>query len=219
MKLLTIILSLVWLASPALQSSVPVEKEPRHHLKFENQRTRVFDVVIPPGDETLFHTHSNDYVFVMIGDATLKAEVMGSSPSDLIVKNGEVRYTKATLTHRVKNVGNADFRNITIEVLGSAAGAGAQLPALSGHTLVLENDRVRVERVILEPGQSTGVHTHTLAGLGVSVSGGMIEIETGGQKQTSNLKPGEFRWRDGAVTHSLKNVGKTRFEAVDIEWK
>jgi quercetin dioxygenase-like cupin family protein len=78
---------------------------------------------------------------------------------------------------------------------------------------------VRVERVILEPGQSTGVHTHTLAGLGVSVSGGMIEIETGGQKQTSNLKPGEFRWRDGAVTHSLKNVGKTRFEAVDIEWK
>ncbi len=219
MKLLTLILSLVWLASPALQSTVPVEKEPRHHLKFENPRTRVFDVVVTPGDETLFHTHSNDYVFVMIGDATLKAEVIGSPQVDMLMKNGDVRYTKATITHRVKNVGNADFRNITIEVLGSPAGASAQLPAIPGHTLVLENDRVRVERVILEPGQSTGVHTHSLAGLGVSVSGGKIEIETGGQKQTSELKPGEFRWRDGAVTHSLKNVGTRRFEAVDIEWK
>ncbi|MEW6209501.1 MAG: hypothetical protein AB1631_14125 [Acidobacteriota bacterium] len=219
MKLFAIVFSLAWLASPALQSPVPVEKEPRHHLKFENQRARVFDVVVPPGDETLFHTHSNDYVFVMIGDAALKAEVMGSPPADLIVKNGEVRFTKATITHRVKNVGNADFRNITIEILGSATGSSAKLPAIAGHTLVLENDRVRVERVILEPGQSTGVHTHPLSGLGVSVSGGKIEIDLQGQKQMSELKPGEFRWRDGAVTHSLKNVGKTRFEAVDIEWK
>ncbi len=219
MKMLTVVLSFVWLAIPALQSSVPVEKEPRHHLKFENKRVRVFDVVVPPGDETLFHTHSNDYVFVMIGDATLKAEVMGNPQVDMLMKNGEVRYTKATITHRVKNMGNADFRNITIEILGSPVGASAQLPAIRGHTLVLENDRVRVERVLLEPGQSTGVHTHSLAGLGVSVSGGKIEIETGGQKQTSELKPGEFRWRDGAVTHSLKNVGAKRFEAVDIEWK
>lgn len=219
MKLFAVIFSLAWLAIPALQSPVPVEKEPRHHLKFENARTRVFDVIVEPGDETLFHTHSNDYVFVMIGDAALKAEVMGSPQVDMLMKNGEVRYTKSTVTHRVKNVGSADFRNITIEILGSATGSSARLPAIAGHTLVLENDRVRVERVLLEPGQSTGVHTHSLAGLGVAVSGGKIEIETQGQKQTSELKPGEFRWRDGAVTHSLKNVGDRRFEALDIEWK
>jgi len=44
----------------AAQAPVPLSGEPRHHLKFENQYVRVFDVLVPPGDATLFHTHSND---------------------------------------------------------------------------------------------------------------------------------------------------------------
>lgn len=64
------------------------------------------------------------------------------------------------------------------------------------------------------------MHTHTRAGLGVAVSAGKIQFESSGQKpQVIDFKPGSFQWRDGAVTHSLKNVGTTRFEAVDIEWE
>ena len=97
-------LSLAGFFSSTAQSPVPVAGEPRHHLKFENSYVRVFDVMVPPGDATLFHIHSNDYVFVTIGDALLKAEVLGSEPADLILKNGEVRFSKGPITHRVTNM-------------------------------------------------------------------------------------------------------------------
>src|SRR6185369_13659648 len=110
------------------QSPVPVAKEPRHHLKFENKYVRVFDVVVPPGDATLFHIHANDYAFVSIGDAKLKAEVLGSPAGDLILKDGEARFTKGPITHRVTNVSSTPFRNITIEILGSPGRAAPSKP-------------------------------------------------------------------------------------------
>ncbi|PYP84180.1 MAG: hypothetical protein DMF61_20610 [Blastocatellia bacterium AA13] len=207
------------LAQP-LQSSVPVSREAHHHMKFENKYVRVFDVVVAPGDATLFHTHSNDYIFVSIGDADLKAEAMGAQPGDMKLKDGEVRFTKATITHRVSNIASTPFRNITIEVLSTPGTAPKQFENIPLHTLILENDKLRAERLILEPGQSVPEHRYTQPGLAVAVSAGKVVFETKGQKpQTVEFKPGDFRWRDGAVTHSVKNVGNTRFEVVDIEWK
>jgi quercetin dioxygenase-like cupin family protein len=222
MKLIaSAVLSLLALLPGAAQAPVPVGSEPRHHLKFENQYVRVFDVRVPPGDTTLFHIHANDYLFVSIGDANLKAEVLGGKPGDLIVKDGECRYSKAPITHRVTNVGKDPFRNITIEVLKSPGiAADPQAKEISGHTLVLDNDRVHVERVVIEPGRSIPTHTHSRSGLGVVVSTAEIQLESPGQTpRTVQFKPGDFQWIDGPQTHSMKNTGKTRFEAVHIEWK
>jgi quercetin dioxygenase-like cupin family protein len=215
------VLSLCGLFPSTVQSPVPVANEPRHHLKFKNEYVRVFDVVVPPGDATLFHVHSNDYAFVSIGDATLKAEVMGGQPGDLILKNGEARFTKGPITHRVTNVASAPFRNITIEILKSPGPVGfSTLDTSPGHSIVLENDRVRIERLILEPGQSTKTHTHNLSALSVFLTTSKVRIESPGAKpETIEYKPGDFRWRAAPVTHSIKNIGSTRFEAVGIDWK
>ena len=43
---------------------VPVHQEPRHHLVFDSDAIRVLDIQIPPGDTTLFHTHSNPILYV-----------------------------------------------------------------------------------------------------------------------------------------------------------
>jgi quercetin dioxygenase-like cupin family protein len=214
-------LSFFGLLSTNAQSPVPVTNEPRHHLKFENEYVRVFDVFVPAADATLFHTHSKDYVYVTIGDAYLKAEVMGSSPVDLILKNGETRFTKGPVTHRVINPHTLRFRNITVEILRSPGPHGTPTPDTSpGHSTVLENDRVRVERLILEPGQSTNVHTHNLSALSVFLTSATVLMESPGQKpQEIEYKPGDFRWRDAPVTHSIKNIGSTRFEAVGIDLK
>lgn len=220
--LVAVLLGLLAVLPTLAQESVPIAREPRHHFKFENEYVRVYDVVVPPGDATFFHTHAVDYLFVSIGDANLKAEVLGGQPGDLILKDGDVRFTKGPITHRVTNQSQAEFRNITIEVLKSPK-TGTEPPAhklIAGHTLVLDNDRVRVERLVLNPGDSTGMHSHTLSGLVVAVSAGEIEVAAPGQKgQPVNFAPGDFRWREGRVTHKLTNVGKTRFEAVDIDWK
>ncbi|PYT07133.1 MAG: hypothetical protein DMF60_07725 [Acidobacteria bacterium] len=214
-------LSFFGLLSTSAQSPVPVTSEPRHVLKFENEYVRVFDVFVPAGDATLFHTHSNDYVFVTIGDADLIAEVMGSPPVDFILTNGETRFTKGPVTHRVINPYIFRFRNITVEILRSPGPRGTPTPDTSpGHSIVLENDRVRVERLILEPGQSTNVHTHNLSALSVFLTSAKVLMESPGQKpQEIEYKPGDFRWRDAPVTHSIKNIGSTRFEAVGIDLK
>ncbi|MFY9556443.1 MAG: hypothetical protein WAV20_01365 [Blastocatellia bacterium] len=221
MRSVAVALLLAGLFPSSVQSPVPVAAEPRHHLKFENEYVRVFDVMVPPGDATLFHVHSNDYVFVTIGDANLKAEVLGGQPVDLVLKNGEARFSKGPITHRVSNPAQAPFRNITIEILKSPGAAGASTPDTSpGHSIVLDNERVQVERLVLEPGQSTNMHTHGLSALSVFLSRSKVRVESPGkQSETIEYKPGDFRWRAAPVTHSLKNIGTTRFEAVGIDWK
>jgi quercetin dioxygenase-like cupin family protein len=215
------VLSISGLFPSTVQSPVPVATEPRHHLKFENEYVRVYDVVVPAGDATLFHLHANDYAFVSIGDATLKAQALGGQPGDLILKDGEARFTKGPITHRVTNVAGAPFRNITIEILKSPGPAGTATPDSSpGHSVVLENDRVRIERLILEPGQSTNIHTHNLSALSVFLTKSKVRIESPGAKpETIEYKPGDFRWRAAPVKHSIKNIGSTRFEAVGVDWK
>lgn len=206
----------------AAQAPVAVEKEPRHHLKFENDYVRVFDVVVLPGDTTLFHKHSNDYVFVTIGDADLFAEAQGSPPADLLLKDGEVRFTRAPIIHRVTNPSNVSrFRNITIEILKSPGrAADSKLDTSPGLTTVLDNERVHVERLVLEPGQATSIHTHGLSALSVFLTNSKVQVESPGKPaETIEYKPGDFRWRAAPVTHVLKNIGSTRFEAVGIDWK
>ena len=210
------------LFTTAFQSPVPVANEGHHHLKFENKYVRVFDVVVDPGDETLYHIHSNDYVFVSIGPATLKAQIPGAQQTDLILKDGEARYTKGPITHRVINVGKTLFRNLTIEVLASPyiKDDGTQEKTVTGRTIVLENDRVRVTRLVLEPGQSTGMHSHNLIGLSVIVTNSKVAFDVPGQpQQISEFQPGTFNWHAEKRTHSVKNIGTSRFEAVEIEWK
>lgn len=57
-------------------------------------------------------------------------------------------------------------------------------------------------------------------GPGVSVSDAKVKIIIPGQKpKTSKLKSGDYMWHSAGITHMIKNVGSTVFEAVDIELK
>src|SRR6266705_7080413 len=205
------------------KSPVEIGGEPRHHPKFENEFVRIWDVTVPAGDATLWHVHRNDNVVVTLGGATLRIENMSSATVEGEWKFGDVRFSKATYVHRAMNIGTTPFHNFTIELLkspvGSAEAAKPKEPIIRAP--VLENDRVRVYRVTLEPGQSTTMHTHWLPSLAVAITAGEIEVTTEGKDKPDrvSLPAADVRWRGGALTHSIKNVGKTRFEAADIELK
>jgi quercetin dioxygenase-like cupin family protein len=204
-------------------SPVEIKGEPRHHPKFENEFVRILDVTVPAGDATLWHVHRNDNVVVTLEGASLRIEKVGASTADVQWKTGDVNFGKATYVHRAINIGTTAFRNLTIELLKSPAGSPAvsNPKEMTGRQPVLENERVRVYRVTLEPGQSTPMHTHSLPGLAVAITAGEIEVTTDGKATPDHLTlpVGDLRWRAGAVTHSIKNVGKTPFVAVDIELK
>jgi quercetin dioxygenase-like cupin family protein len=207
--------------SNSSQNPVELKGEPRHHPKFENEFVRIWDVTVPGGDATLWHAHRNDNVVVTLAPAKLHIETIGRDPVDAEWKYGEVRFSQATYVHRAMNVGTTAFHNFTIELLKLKPPAGATLLAEPGREPVLENDRVRVFRVTLQPGQSGTMHTHTVPVLAIALTPGELEVTTQGNDRPERVtRPlGNVLWRPEKVTHSIKNVGKTTYEGVDIELK
>jgi len=86
--------------------------------------------------------------------------------------------------------------------------------------VVLENDRVTVYRVFIDPKQATGIRSRTLPWLRISISQSMISInEPGKPPKTVHTRPDDYRWHEAGTTHSIENVGSTPYEATEIEWK
>src|SRR5687767_9426223 len=126
------------LASGAGQEDkvVPVHQEPRHHLVFDSPGTRILDVQIPPGDTTLFHTHSDPILYVTMSTSQTRSQSIGaewsgtgaaaaaapasttpprvapSSPPGRMMST--TSYADKPQTHRVNNIGSSLFRLIGI---------------------------------------------------------------------------------------------------------
>jgi hypothetical protein len=213
------------LFAQALQTGVPIEQEPRHRIVFENKNVRIYDALIPLGDLTLFHTHSVDNVVVVISGGKGTNEFLGKAPVEIAPVTGNAGFNKATdtpYTHRVGNVGTTPLRFIAAEVKAPSESSGvpAALDAVPGHKLVVENDRVKVYRVFIDPKQATGIRSRTLPWLRISLSQSTISVQGPGKTPESlETKPGDYRWHEGATAQSLENVGSTTYEAIEIEWK
>lgn len=219
--LISSVLSCVSLLCGLPQDAVPVLKEPRHQVKFENEYVRVIEARLPPADATLFHTHSIDNVPVVISGGKLRTEIPGRQETYSTAEKGSASFAKASYTHRITNIGSTPLWFIDAEVLKSPGSMSAEpLAGVKGYKLFLENERVRIYRIMLKPGESSGPHIHALAGLHVEVSGGRITVRSGSDKaKTSEPKPGEFNWHAGKWNHSINNHGSASYEAVEIEWK
>jgi quercetin dioxygenase-like cupin family protein len=213
------------LFAQAQQAAVPVEQEPRHRIVFQNQHVRIYDVLIPPGDQTLFHTHIFDLVAISISGETGRFEMLGKPPMEGPIRSGSASFSnaaKAPYTHRLENVGTTPLRMVGIELLSSSSSPGvpAVLNTVPGHQLVLENDRVTVYRVSIDPKQSTGIRARTLPWLRVSITQSTISVQGPGKSaETIETKAGDYRWHEGATTDSIENIGSTKYEAIEIEWK
>src|SRR5262245_38232039 len=88
-------------------------------LLFENDRVRVWDLRLAPGEQTEFHRHSTDFLYVVIGDGelqTLFADGTADSPREM--KDGDVRFRDVPdeSVHAAKNVGRTPWRNIVVEL-------------------------------------------------------------------------------------------------------
>jgi quercetin dioxygenase-like cupin family protein len=233
----------------AAPAGVEITGEPFHHLVLKNRKVRVFSVEVPPKAATLLHRHKNDYVFVTLGESYVRNERQGEKPADLRLADGDVRFTKGGFAHIARNLGEAPFRNVTIEVLKPARGIvrlatcdinegiecgfcdinaeGKQKCEWPGTTPTLpelekkEQDYGVYQFVVhLEPGSSTGMHTHQVDHLVVAVSDLELKNEVQGKPAESvRLKAGEVRWVKGGFTHSLTNLGKQPAWFVNFEFK
>ena len=100
-------------------------------------------------------------------------------------------------------------------------------------TKILENDKIVVWEMILDPGEATGVHTHTRSYMLYVIEGSRVDtIDTEGNSlgavdadaghtvyfelQGDQLLLGGKRF---PATHDAKNIGNTRYREVLVEFK
>src|SRR6516164_8099498 len=61
----------------AQEAIVPMDKEPHHHVLFKNEFVEVIRATIPPGESTLFHTHSHDSAGFDLAPSTSREQFLG----------------------------------------------------------------------------------------------------------------------------------------------
>jgi quercetin dioxygenase-like cupin family protein len=204
------------------EAAVPVlvENEPLHHVVLKNESIVVLHLTLPPGERTLYHTHSHDRVALNLSSTSITQQTLGEdegAPS--VAQPGNISvYTLAgsSFTHRVHNIGSAPFDVIDVELL---ARPGSPSPSAAA-AIAGENPSARVYNWVLAPGAVSAMHTHVRPYLIVSTKGFMLNMTSpDGQSSAHEVKAGDFHWVNTKVTHSLANVGSTEGQIVEIELK
>jgi quercetin dioxygenase-like cupin family protein len=230
---------LLFLATAALaqqQQSVEITSEPSHHLVFQNEYVRVFNVTVAPRATTLVHKHNSDYLFVTLGDSDVVSVRPGEKPVGLKLKDGEVRFTPGNFAHAAINQSDRPFHNITIELLkpstnvktctencdsGGCIGAMLSSPVEGCPSTVrrISADQWTVSLVTLPPSARMEQRTNTPPRLVVAVS----DLDFAGQTDTAgnNIKrePGYVGWVPAGVSHPLTNNGSKPAQFVTLEFK
>jgi mannose-6-phosphate isomerase-like protein (cupin superfamily) len=90
-------------------------------LLFENERVRVWDLALQPGQSLEKHIHRNDFLFIVVEGGSLR-HVDSENPGN----NQAVRYeddqvvfieaADGAVHNRLENIGENPYRNFVIEI-------------------------------------------------------------------------------------------------------
>jgi len=90
--------------------------------------------------------------------------------------------------------------------------------APDSHTVLLENDQVRVLKVDMKPGQKVPMHSHP-HNVAYYLTDGKVKVTLpDGKSQEREVKAGSSIWNE-AVTHAAENIGSTEIQEIQIELK
>lgn len=224
-----LLLAAVVLSAQAIPE-VEITNEALHHLAFENEFVRVFQVEIPAHQATFMHWHRHDYIYVTLGASDVSNEVKGKPPTEVKLQDGETHFSAAPFAHIARNLAAIPFRNVTIELLqDEKARTGPPshwddergLHVLNAGTqeILFVKDGVRVSEFEL---QSAGVipsHHHNGSHLVVAVTDLEVRSDVEGKGATPvHMKSGESKWLSGGYTHTVTNTGKQPAKFVTVEF-
>ncbi|MBX3509747.1 MAG: hypothetical protein KF700_01000 [Hyphomonadaceae bacterium] len=204
----------------------PVERASFHQLVFANDDFAVLNNRYPPGGDSGFHTHYRDLFYVVIQSAPSSSQRLGrpltAAPSAPIGAAGFSPVGGEPRVHRVVNGEEGPSQFIAIELLRPRP-AGDAVSSREGapqYVQIVDNERMRAWRLILERGQSAPAISQGGDGLRVIVRGGLLTTTTpGSPDQTLLVQAGEFALQSGGTTRALHNSGSDTIELVEIELK
>ena len=93
----------------------PVKLSPQYYtVKSENDRVRVLEYRLKPGEKEVMHSHPS-YVVYFFGPAKLRATGPDGKTSDTSVTEGEV-LVREPLSHAVENIGTTELHALLVEL-------------------------------------------------------------------------------------------------------
>jgi quercetin dioxygenase-like cupin family protein len=229
-RLLFVVLFTTIILAAQSAPEVEITAEPHHHPALENAYIRAFKVEVPPHQDTLLHRHRHDYIFITLGASTIENDVAGKPPVTLNLQDGEARFTPGNFAHVARNLADAPFRNVTIELLQDAQAQKTPPPqwdeeralhVFHGGTqdIMFVKDGVRVSEIALQPGGVIPSHHHTGPHLVVALTDLEIRSDVEGQgPMPGHFKAGDIKWLPGGYTHTLTNVGRQEAKFITLEF-
>jgi len=88
---------------------------PANRLLFENEHTRVWEMLLQPGESFPMHSHEYPYLSLIMEGAALILSEEDGAERRLEVQAGGIVWGDIPDVHAVKNVGTTTFRNRLVE--------------------------------------------------------------------------------------------------------
>jgi mannose-6-phosphate isomerase-like protein (cupin superfamily) len=209
------------------EAPVPVQNASYHVPLFKNEYVTVLRIFIPSQRVTNYHVHDHDLITVVVEEHPPEAfsQKLGAEsgkPRGAVL--GQVDYNPyltRPVTHRTHNPGSIPVHVLGVQLNGEKPyGFSPESRDSNAYAQLVDNDRARVWRLSLKPGQSAPAFSQTAPGVRVVVHGGEItETAPGHNPRAMMLRVGDAFWQDSGATRSVQNIGTTPVEFVEIELK
>jgi quercetin dioxygenase-like cupin family protein len=224
---------------PSGDRVVPVYEEPRHRQIFKSGTTRILELIVLPGDTSLFHSHEDPIAYVNLSGSTLRTQELGkewsqgggargaraggatpapapapAAPVPAVRVTSTTSYAQTPATHRIANTGTGIVHALVI--VNQTKGTDATTPQETGYGGMpeLTNNWFRVYRFSLPAGQ-TGTHTHKTPTFLAQTSDGTA-LARGGRLRALN-QTGDWAFFDAGVAHEVSNTSTATVEFVEVE--
>src|SRR4029079_4762607 len=146
-----------WAQDASKPTVVPMTNAAYHVFTFQDENMVLESVTLPPGASTGYHSHDQDLFFAITGGAKVKNQALGKEPVELELKLGQIvytPYTKTPGTHRITNLEKEHAMRLLAVAFTREPGHYKVSPRSSKYEVALDNDRLRVWRLKLAPGES-----------------------------------------------------------------
>lgn len=202
------------------KAQVPVSQEPRHHPVFENDKVRLLNVLLPPGDTTQYHVHSTPSVFIMFTATRTGSQRIHEQPEPGISGSGQVWFEDLSEPHiKVHRVWNADtsvFHVMDIELLAKEASFVANPQPIQHAQLQIDTPWATVYKVHLEKNEELNLRDLVSDYALVTIDSAEVKATQNGKALDTFIEPGQFYWIKANDKFLLSNQSKKSIELVLI---
>jgi quercetin dioxygenase-like cupin family protein len=84
------------------------------HVKLENNRVRVLEAILQPGEKEQLHSHPA-YVTYVIAGGTVRNHIADGKTAEAVLKTGDVVH-RDPVTHWAENIGTTPIHLILVEL-------------------------------------------------------------------------------------------------------